>query len=514
MLVVLGVLTAASMAAFVRVPGYMDAEYYYATAIRLSEGHGLQEPFLWNYLDDAASLPHPSHLYWMPMTTLAAASGLRLLGGGFRSAQLPFVLLAAGLPGLTAWVALRLAATSRQAFLAGLLAAFPGFFLPFLVTTDAFAPYAWIATLAVILGAMALRTQGWFPWLAAGVAAGVAQLARADGLLLLIPLAWLALSAPRRRVLAIVLLGAGYGLVLAPWMARNLAVSGSLFSVGGARTLWLTSYDELFTYPASLLRPSRWIAKGMAALLDARLTALGSNLATLIVVVGGIVLGPFMLAGAWHKRREPIVLGSMVYLAVLLAVMTLAFPFSGARGGLFHSAAGVLPVLWALTPIGLDRVLASVSAGRKWDPERAWRLFSPVVLAATMLISAWVAWDRVIAGWPSAPHWEASDRQNRSVADALLELDASPGTVAVNDPPGFYLATGLECVVVPFGDVSTLYVVADRYRLEWVVLDANYPAPLASVYEDPESVSWLALRGRLMDAQGRPVYLLQVKSER
>src|SRR5512137_461345 len=103
-LVVLGMLTAGSMAAFVRVPGYMDAEYYYATAIELSEGRGFQEPFLWNYLDDPASLPHPSHLYWMPAVSVIAAAGLKVLGAGFRSAQLPFVILAAGLPALTAWI--------------------------------------------------------------------------------------------------------------------------------------------------------------------------------------------------------------------------------------------------------------------------------------------------------------------------------------------------------------------------------------------------------------------------
>jgi hypothetical protein len=68
-------------------------------------------------------------------------------------------------------------------------------------------------------------------------------------------------------------------------------------------------------------------------------------------------------------------------------------------------------------------------------------------------------------------------------------------------------------VVVPFGDVSTLRAVADRFRLGWVILDANRPSPLAGVYEDPASVSWLELRGQLNDAQGRPIYLLQVAAQ-
>jgi hypothetical protein len=60
------------------VPGYMDAEYYYAGAIRLHEGYGFTQPFLWNYLDEPAGLPHPRipigcrwHLDW-------ARRGMRL----------------------------------------------------------------------------------------------------------------------------------------------------------------------------------------------------------------------------------------------------------------------------------------------------------------------------------------------------------------------------------------------------------------------------------------------------
>jgi hypothetical protein len=87
-LAALGILAAGTMAVFVRAPGYMDAEYYYASAVELSEGRGFQEPFVWNYLDDAAALPHPSHLYWMPLPSILAAAGMNAIGG-FRAAQLP-----------------------------------------------------------------------------------------------------------------------------------------------------------------------------------------------------------------------------------------------------------------------------------------------------------------------------------------------------------------------------------------------------------------------------------------
>ena len=59
-LFVAGLLMASAVAWFQTVPGYMDADYYYAGGLRLVQGHGFTETFLWNFLDNPQSLPHPS----------------------------------------------------------------------------------------------------------------------------------------------------------------------------------------------------------------------------------------------------------------------------------------------------------------------------------------------------------------------------------------------------------------------------------------------------------------------
>jgi hypothetical protein len=510
-LLAVGLLAAGTMAAFVRVPGYMDAEYYYATSTQLVQGRGFTEPFLWNYLDDPAGLPHASHLYWMPLASMLAAAGQGLLGEGFRAAQVPFALLAGGLPVLTAWTARRLGASARQAFLSGLLAALPGFYLPFFVTTDAFAVYAWIGTLAIAASAGAWRGGGRWLWLAAGALSGAGQLARADGLLLLAPVLGLALFSPRRRASSLALVLTGWAGVMAPWLIRNVIVAGSPFSPGGGRTLWLTSYDALFTFPASGLSFRNWLSEGFVPLLAARASALLTNLQSLVVVTGGVLLGPFMLVGAW-RRRDPIVIACAFYLGLLLLAMTLAFPFSGSRGGFFHSGAAVLPILWALTPIGLERALAWVAPRRRWNLERAWRLFAPLLVAGSLCVSLWVAWDRAVAGWPEAPRWERSHRATARAARILMDIQASPCVVAVNNPPGFYLSSGVPAVVIPDGDPGVLRQVAERYGVCWVVLDVNHPEALAPLYAAPDSAGWLSLEASVQDEDDRPIYLLRVGS--
>ncbi len=61
-------------------PGYLDGDYYFGGGIRLAEGKGFTEPYLWNYLDDPAALPHPSHTYWMPLASIVAAGGMWVAG--------------------------------------------------------------------------------------------------------------------------------------------------------------------------------------------------------------------------------------------------------------------------------------------------------------------------------------------------------------------------------------------------------------------------------------------------
>ena len=208
LLFALGLGAALLTARFQRAPGYMDADYYMVTGQQLARGEGFTEWVLWNYLDDPDGLPHPSHTYWMPLASILAAIGLRLTPfGGFAAARAAFLLLAGLAAPLTASLAFSLypdqapGPRRRAATLAGLLAAFSGFYLPFVTTTDAFGLY-------MVLGALFLRIANDAGTAASvrdqsvgrasprpsrlkrslllGLLAGLMHLARADGLLWLV----------------------------------------------------------------------------------------------------------------------------------------------------------------------------------------------------------------------------------------------------------------------------------------------------------------------------------------
>src|SRR5262245_60455010 len=105
----------------------MDATYSYVNALNLATGRGFVEDFVWNYLSNPGLPPQPSHLYWMPLTSILASMGLVIGGMSYRAAQIPFVLLSAALAPLSYSIA-RIVSTRRGvAWLAGLLAIFSGF---------------------------------------------------------------------------------------------------------------------------------------------------------------------------------------------------------------------------------------------------------------------------------------------------------------------------------------------------------------------------------------------------
>lgn len=516
-----GLAVALTVAAFQPVPGYMDADYYYAGGLQLAAGRGFTEPYLWNFLDDPTGLPHPSHGYWMPLASLLAAAGASLFGpGSWSAARIGFLLVAAGLPPVTAAISWSLASRRDLALTSGLLAVFSGFYLPFLTTTETFGLYMLLGGLFVLL---VIRNSVFVSWKRSlaiscllGILAGLMHLTRADGLLWLL-VAFAAIlfvfpKPPKNQVIFVFCFlffaSIGYLLVMAPWFVRNYDAFGSFLAPGGSKMLWLTGYNELFSYPASQLTFQRWWSSGLGAILSDRVWSLGMNLATLFSVQGGIFLFPLILVALWNRRREKPVLLVLFAWLLTFAAMTLAFPYAGAHGGYFHSGAALQTVWWALAPLGLEPLLAWGTRTRGWSSAQAGPVFRSTLVILSIILTAIIIWTRVLGGGQVSNVWAAERNAYNQINAYLLEQEmAKDAVVMVANPPGFYLASGHSSVSIPDGDVSAVLAVAERYGVDYLILEeGSTPAGLISVYESPMGWAGLVYLGETETAR---VYRIQ-----
>lgn len=513
-----GLLAAMTAARWVQVPGYMDAEYYYAGGVRLAEGFGFTQPFLWNYLDDPVGLPHPSHTYWMPLASLLAYLGMAISGStDFAAAQRVFIVLAACLPPVTAWLAYQFSGQAAQARLAGVLAVFSGFYLPYLVTTETFGLYMLLGALIIYLSFPGGETS-WgqrhpvLRFALLGVLAGLMHLSRADGLLWLLGVLGLAgIQAWRLRKssgklaagawFALAAL-AGYALVMSFWFGRNMQMFGSLMPPGGSRTLWLTEYDQTFVYPAELLNPQTWLEGGLGAALRVRLDALWQNLKTWVGVQGGVVLFPLMLAGLWSWRKDRRVQFAAVMWLGTLAFMTAAFPFAGARGGFLHSGAAFQLLWWGAAAAGFGGFIQLGVRLRNWNSQRAWKMFAPALAALMVILTGILYFQRVIGAEVGNAAWSQSWRQGREIEAELVRLGAQPGEIVmVNNPPGFTAASGRDSIVIPHGGVEVTLQAAKRYHAVYLVLEENHVTGLDALYAQPLTDARLEYLGEIGKAR-------------
>ncbi len=464
----------AAMAAFLRHPGYTDAYYYFNAGQRLVQGKGLTDAAIWTYMGAPAGLPIPSHLYWMPLASLVAAAGMTVGGPTLDAAQLLSVPLYAGLGLVGFGLGAMLGKSRRTAWMAGLLTLFSGFFMPYWTTTDTFAVYGLVGSLALLTMGLGRRSRDWRWFALGGALVGLAHLARADGLLLLgvlvIVAVWPGGQSLRRRLLAALVGAAAYALVMLPWFARNLAVAGSILPVGGMQTAWMQSYDEIFNYPPGV-DLAHFLAWGLNGIVASRWDALVNNLQTFIAVEGIIVLAPLMLIGLWRRRGEPLLSGFWLYALALHVVMTFVFPFPGVRGALFHSASALLPFWMVLGVLGFDDVLAWAARRRRWKLSSAQAFFSLALIGWAIVLSAWVFFAKVTA-------WNNAGLYFQDVA-ARVGPDA---VVMINDPSALYYFTGLPGVVIPNASPDVIPDLAKRYGVNTVVLDLGSTVPMMELY--------------------------------
>jgi hypothetical protein len=509
-LFVAGLVVPLVVSLFQHLPGYMDADYYFSGGVQLAKGHGFTEPYLWNYLDDPSALPHPSHTYWMPLASIVSALGTWITGQStYAAGRLPFILLSACVPLLTASLAFSVSCQTRLGLASGFLSIFSLYYAPFMPVPDNYALYMLFGSAFLLL---APRHEKWIP-VALGALAGLMTLARSDGLLWL-GLAgltviwkythkndetkntfkeWLILTIP-----AGLLVVAGYLLTMGFWHIRNLTLFDSLLTPGGGRLLWLQNYNQTFIYPPDSLTRGSFVQAGWESALQNRIRAFSANFGNAFGAQGGIFLFPFILIGLGQLRRDLRTKIAVTGWLLLFAVMTIIFPFAGSRGSFFHAGAAFQPYWWVAAPIGLDVLIAGARA-RGWFPDKnaPYFLQGMLVLLAIFMTGYLVNFRVISSGWAK------DDFIYPQVEKVFLENGIQPrDVVIVRNPPGYFIASGRSSVALPFGDESTILSVAKKFDARYLVIEKGGTFPtIQDLYDKPQSNPSFVYIGEVNEAK-------------
>jgi hypothetical protein len=506
----IGFIVPFAVSRFQSLPGYMDADYYFSGGVQLADGHGFSDPYLWNYLDDPARLPHPSHTYWMPLASIVSALGMWLTGQStYAAGRLPFILLSACVPLLTAALAFSVSRQTRLAMVSGFLSIFSLYYAPFMPVPDNYALFMLLGGAFLLL---APRREKWIP-VALGALAGLMTLARSDGLLWL-GLAgltvmwkdthkiegvkntfteWLRLIVPAGFLVIL-----GYLLTMGFWHVRNMNLFGSLLTPGGGRLLWLQNYNQTFIYPSEGLTRESFLQAGWNSALQNRLRAFSANFGNAFGAQGGIFLFPFILIGLWQLHRDLRTKLAVTGWLLLFAVMTIIFPFAGSRGSFFHAGAAFQPYWWVAAPIGLDAMIAWARRhGRFTDRNAPYFLQGILVLLAVFMTAYLVNFRVVSSGWAK------DDFIYPAVERMLLDNGIQAGDVViVRNPPGYFIASGRSSVALPFGDESTILSVAKKYDARYLVLEKGGTFPsIQDLYDQPQNNPSFVYLGEVNEAK-------------
>jgi hypothetical protein len=489
---------------FQHAPGYMDADYYYAGGLRLVQGHGFTETYLWNYLDNPQSLPHPSHAYWYPFASLLAAAGMYITGQHvFWAARLGFILVAALAAPVTALLGYQITSHRTTALTAGLLGVFSGYHAPFMPTTDNFGLFMVLGGLFFLL-ITPVRSR--FTPFCLGLIVGVMNLSRVDGVIwlvigaagLLIPAF---LTSPRLKAAhllsTISIFFVGYLLVMGPWMLRNLFVWGTPLTPAGGNVIWMTRYDETFAWPPGRINLQNWLAAGWRSALDGRLEALKINAINTVAAQCAFVLFPFIIGGIWKLFKDLRVRLAVFCWLVLFGIMSIIFPFAGSRGSFFHASAALQPVWFISAVVGLNSVVSWARARGRFTPAAptVFRVSLIVVMAVLTISLAWIA--------VFQNDWNQFRRTYEQVEVMLAQNGAQPqDVVIVANSPGYFVASGRAAIIVPDENLESVRALAHQFGAKFLVLEKTYYTdPMIPVYKNPQNQPGLTYLGEFDDVR-------------
>lgn len=464
-------------------PPLDDPAFYVQTARNVVAGRGLVIDVIYNYWVPFASVTHPSHEYWMPITSLMMAAFMRLGGDSLVMAQLPGVLAGALWPVLTYIGGLSLMAHRRWSLIAALMVLLGAVPVYQATAADSMGLFTALSASTMLIGAAAIdRTRRgmadrrtWVLTGLAGLLCGLSYLTRSHGSLLPIALALvglLTLRAQRATLARMMLIGGlAYFIVVVPWWLRNTAVFGTAQPIPLLSLAATTDNNQWYNVGGG---PSL-AALDWTQVLGVRVTAIWQLLGVIALLT--LPYGLIGLPIAVTQRQTSYRVFSL-YAGLLFVVGAVILPASGLSGSFYHSA-GVFTI-WA--------AIGAADGLRRWFDRPRRRVWSVAALASIfslIIAQGALAWPGLIA-----------DSQSNlikfdEVTSWLRENVPPDQPIITNEAHSLNYASGYPTLTLPNQqDVVTLRQLADRYGVHHVVV-------FGSIGLYPEALNEPAAKARL-----------------
>ena len=464
-------------------PAYPDSFYYVDAARSLAAGHGFSVDFVWIFAELGGTLPANPVLpiasfgHWMPLASLVQVPFIWLLGPTAFASALPFAIFGALAAPIARGIALEAGASRRIALGAGILAAVPALATPFMAQPDNFGLYEPLVAAALWMAARGLKGHA-RSYALAGLLVGVATLARNDGVLVGAAVglafawdrwrAWRSSGARRPAIpfWAAVACAGLFFAVVAPWLARQLTVFGTLSpSTASGKVLFIRNIGEWnsITTPATL---QHLLGEGIGPLLASRVDGLLAAVTIFSVLVGGVLLAPFMVVGAWRRRRSRDFGPFLAYGVILFAFSALISAVHVPGGTFIHSAVALAPGAYVLALEGIVAAVAWIAARRRsWDRATAERIFTSAAVGFALVVG--------VAGSITTQAIWSDRRADFQAVAAALDAAGAPASDRVMsiDASGTRYWTGHGGVVLVNDPLDTVERVARAYEIRWLVVN-------------------------------------------
>ena len=465
------------LTAFAPSPGIADPSYYFDLAENIARGRGLTDDLIWQFHRPPADVTHPAD-YYPPLTALLCAGAMHLGGVSLPTALAPFALLGALALPLLAYLiggAVGLGTGSRL-FATAVVATLPELVLNS-VRTDTTVVFAVLVGLSLLwLGDWLAAPAGPRPTpvlAAAGAAAGFAYLTRLDALVLPVSflVTFVAISRAQSvgvRVRHLLCFAAPMLAVTAPWLVRNWLVLGTAFPVELGRTMFVTSVLDLFSYGGTFTLSS-YLAWGPRNILGKiAFEALGNVKMAIVLLAAfapaALAAAPLLASRPPAERRRLLVLAPAgVFFIGVFAYYTVFAPFLSQSVSFKKAAIAVLPFVVVAGVRALESVVQS--------PRARFALGASVVA-----IVLFQALDLVRSDFRRVAAYEAMLAPTRAAVSALGDANGDGRTVVMTQDPFAWASHGVPAVMLPNDDRNTIFAVAARYAVDYLVFPADRQA--------------------------------------